>query len=105
MIEMELKHCSKGVQMFRQVNEEERLEQWLRTRARGKARYIWRAGIFGWGLFCWALWVAFEMLGATRPASTLEFCALIFASLVGWLAAGYTVGSILWAMHEKKYWG
>lgn len=84
----------------------ERLRLWERTRALGKARFIWTHGVLRWGgfMFCFSFAVfQHAALGHVfSTAGNLPF-RLILALLV-WAYVGYLYGRSVWARNERGYW-
>jgi|HubBroStandDraft_1064217.scaffolds.fasta_scaffold790455_2 hypothetical protein len=90
--------------MFRssRVDKSEILERmrewWLKTRARGKQRFILLWGVLGWGAWMFIFTSAINIFGRHEKLGWfLPFSLLI------WMAVGYGFGSSMWNHFEDKY--
>jgi membrane protein DedA with SNARE-associated domain len=88
--------------VFKNDTEAER-QHWLRTKARGKSRFIWRE-ILGTVLICLIVVVAVEFFGDhTRPSSVRSGLLVSLMILPIAVLGGYLSGNWKWKDFEKKY--
>lgn len=77
----------------------EEAEGWARTRAKGRARFIWLAGVLQWGLFMGVVWLAVLYLIWGRDKLALG----LLAAIIVCPAAGYRWGVRAWEIQERRY--
>lgn len=75
------------------------VEQWTKTREMGRSRYIWRHGVWGWGLVVGLFWAV--AMAAVQGWDRLPI--LIPVSLIAFPIGGYFFGAWTWKMTEAKY--
>jgi hypothetical protein len=72
---------------------------WLRTKARGKQRFILLYGVLGWGTFMFVFMNVIDIFVRHR---IIDYWWLPI-SFVIWLAGGYGVGISMWNSFEAKF--
>lgn len=86
---------------------EQVIARWERNRARGRRAFIWRRGVFGWGLPAAALTIVYRVfqeqgwqwsLEMSQPLRNGIVVALLVFPLCGWL-----FGRWLWDVGEEQY--
>ena len=83
------------------------LARWARLRAGGRAAFVWRNGVVGWGLpaaVVTALYKVVEAQGLAWPPTLPDELrpALVLIALV-FPALGYLFGGWLWTQGEARY--
>jgi hypothetical protein len=87
-------------------------ERWLRTRAAGRASFIWRYGVIGWGLPAGLFAAGYHFLRLRAISSNpgpLSMATLRpeWASLAGLMVVsgvvGYLLGAWLWDFCEARF--
>ncbi len=74
-------------------------ERWARTRAKGRTRYIWLAGVVSWGLPVAVFWSV--AMAAIQGWDRLWLYHPV--ALVGFPIGGYWFGSAMWRKLEALY--
>jgi hypothetical protein len=94
-----------GTGTFERYTEEERRQAWLQIKARGRRRYVWRAGVIGWGLPVFAIFTPLMLIFGlgTLQLSQTKIAALVMSSLLMWILGGYLFGSSMWRKLDEKY--
>jgi hypothetical protein len=84
--------------MNKSEREKSRREAWLLTRARGRTRFVFVAGV-AWGCFYALAMILFRLFVDHKPldVDSVLFCIAV-AALAGAAAAFWT-----WQMNEKKF--
>jgi hypothetical protein len=77
----------------------EELEQWARTRAKGRARFIWMNGVLGWGLtLAVIIPLVLSLIQGWQPVvRALPFGFIVFP------IGGYVWGVRMWQLSERRY--
>lgn len=93
-----LKQCPSCQADLAEVGTTSEVEEWGRTRLRGRSRYIWVRSVLLWGgllavTSCGALAI---VRGSTDPVSYL-------LASVPWLIGGYVLGHVTWRVSEREY--
>ena len=93
----ELGECPNCHSALAQVGVWSELLEWGQTRRIGRARYVWRRWILGWGsLMALAMSLGFFLRGNTPwPVYTW----IVSGSLVG----GFCLGRLYWRSAERQY--
>ena len=78
---------------------ENQREKWEKTRAKGRAHFIWVRGVLAWGGLTAIFWSAFMgfVIGDAAPLSFLVVAIAIFP------IGGYFWGIWVWEIGERKY--
>jgi hypothetical protein len=80
--------------------DEELLQRWTATRARGRIRYILLRGVLQWGgLMALGMSIGWWLAWGWRPRLLLLIAFLLVCFTVG----GYVVGSCFWKQNERRY--
>lgn len=83
------------------------LKQWEGHRPRGRAAYVIRFGLLGFGLPMLVVMVGYQYYrdyGLTWPGSwEPELIALVVFSVGIWLPVGWLFGSMMWDAMEQSY--
>jgi hypothetical protein len=86
-------------------SEEEKRNSWFDAKKRGNKRFLWRYGIFQWGLIEFlvlSIWALF--LGPrTHALSIAKYISLIILNLIVCSIGGLVFGLFLWSRLQKKY--
>lgn len=85
--------------------------RWQRTRSGGRAAFVWRYGVVGWGLPAGLLGAAYHVLRvhALAPSTPWSLAAMrpLWTSIGGLLvvcgAVGYLLGAWLWDFCEARF--
>jgi hypothetical protein len=77
-------------------------ERWLRAKAKGRQRFIWRSGVLGWGLVTFLIWMPL-LLWSTRQLNWSDALHRSAVSLPIWLLGGYIYGIFAWKRMSGKY--
>ncbi len=85
--------------------------RWTRTRAAGRAAFVWRYGVVGWGLPAGLVSVAYHLvrLHAGDPGMRWTVAAVrpLWVSIAGLLVVcgvvGYLLGAWLWDFCEARF--
>ena len=86
----------------------DRAEDWAKAKAKGKKYFLWRYGVFGYGL---AFAVGMTLIQVVyyviqRPdASPVMLVYWFLFMLVGGLPLGYVWAWVIWSLAERKYKG
>ncbi len=78
---------------------QKQFERWAKTRQIGRSRFIWRFGVFAWGVPVGVIWAI--AMAAMRGWDQLPIF-LPFA-LIGFPIGGYVFGVWIWKISESKY--
>lgn len=76
-----------------------------KLRARGKRWFVYRYGVWGWGLFTWiffTLWIDFFQPGSLRT-HTLQLIVGDLVSFVLFLGGGYVWGLLMWSWLRRRF--
>jgi hypothetical protein len=73
--------------------------KWADIRARGSRRFIFLAGVLGWGLPVAILWAALT----SRMASVEEFVTFLIPAIVLFPIGGYVWGLLMWKWMELRF--
>jgi hypothetical protein len=87
------------------------LQRWERARSLGRTAFVWRYGVFAWGIPAAALTIAYKVFqehGALSPEVlgapfSQKLRIAIAISLVFFPALGHMLGQKLWQQGEAKY--
>ena len=85
--------------MFNKQLTPKRREKVEKIIARGKQSFVWKRGVFGWGVSVWVIFTAWEYYDPFRtPHRLREYGDLLFYlfSLPIWLIGGYVWGLWMW---------
>ena len=85
--------------------------RWTRTRMVGRAAFVWRYGVVGWGLPAGALAVGYQIVRARALAPTVPWSVAairpLWGSIVGLIVVcgvvGYLLGAWLWDFCEARF--
>lgn len=85
--------------------DEKRRQAWLQVRAKGKKRYVWRTGVMGWGLCCFAIFTPTMLfLGPrTHQVTTTEILGTVVLNFFLFAIGGYVFGLTMWKTFNNKY--
>jgi uncharacterized BrkB/YihY/UPF0761 family membrane protein len=91
-------------QMTPQMREQYR-QRWVKMRAGGRTRYIWRYGVLRFGGGCFAIGTPLLLLFAPRTHSLTvsEILASTLISAIIWPIGGYWFGRQTWDLMEKMH--
>jgi hypothetical protein len=78
---------------------QKQLEKWAKTRQMGRARYVWRYGVLGWGLATGVLWSICR--GFLRGGDQLP--VLLVLALIIFPIGGYFFGQWTWKKGEENF--
>jgi len=72
------------------------LRDWATTRQKGRARFVWRRWVLGWGVLLAGLYcVGYAWRGEGDP---------VMYALTGlWPVGGYMIGMLFWRGAEREY--
>lgn len=73
--------------------------KWAVIRARGSRRFIFLAGVLGWGLPVAILWAALT----SQMASVEEFVSFLIPAIVLFPIGGYVWGLLMWKWLELRF--
>ena len=81
--------------------------QWERNRAMGRSTFIWRRGVFGWGVPVALLTIAYQVLQEQgfvwRLVMTQHLKTGIGVAMLVFPLCGYLFGRYLWTTGEENY--
>jgi hypothetical protein len=84
---------------------DDQLEQWAKTRAQGKQRFVWTHGVLQWGGFMFSFsFAVFQHRHFGDVFSTegnLPFRLILALSV--WIYVGYLYGRSRWLRNEQAY--
>jgi hypothetical protein len=75
-------------------------DRWERTRRMGKQAFIWRFGVFGWGLLMTLVFLAVAVADQRNGPGSGNLYVL--APILGF-SGGYVWGLLMWHATEQKY--
>ena len=76
----------------------DRAAKWATTRIQGRWSYVWRTGVFQWGL------IMFAGMGGSQIAQHPEqWLVLLGINLPLWLCGGFLFGLWTWHLCERSY--
>jgi hypothetical protein len=85
----------------------EALTRWERNRAMGRSTFIWRRGVFGWGIPVALLTIAYQIVQeqgfVRRLVMTQHLKTGIGAAMLVFPLCGYLFGRYLWTTGEENY--
>ena len=85
----------------------EALARWERTRAMGRSTFIWRRGVFGWGIPVALLTIAYQVVQEQgfvwRLVMTQHLKTGIAIAMLVFPLCGYLFGRYLWTTGEENY--
>jgi hypothetical protein len=81
-------------------NADKRAEKWAATRARGRHRYVWLAGVVGFGLCGAVIKTIIEHIIASPPG---PFLGRLGISLAVSPIFGYWFASMMWSIGERNH--
>ena len=81
--------------------------RWERNRAMGRSTFIWRRGVFGWGVPVALLTIAYQVVQEQgfvwRLVMTQHLKTCIGVALLVFPLCGYLFGLYLWTTGEENY--
>jgi hypothetical protein len=85
----------------------EALARWERNRAMGRSTFIWRRGVFGWGIPVALLTIAYQVVQEQgfvwRLVMTQHLKTGIAIAMLVFPLCGYLFGRYLWTTGEENY--
>jgi hypothetical protein len=85
----------------------EAIARWERNRAMGRSTFIWRRGVFGWGIPVALLTIAYQVVQEQgfvwRLVMTQHLKTGIGVAMVVFPFCGYLFGRYLWTTGEENY--
>ncbi len=85
----------------------EALARWERNRAMGRSTFIWRRGVFGWGIPVALLTIAYQVVQEQgfvwRLVMTQHLKTGIGIAMLVFPLCGYLFGRYLWTTGEENY--
>ena len=85
----------------------EAIARWERTRAMGRTTFIWRRGVFGWGIPVALLTIAYQVVQEQgfvwRLVMTQHLRVGIGVTMLVFPLCGYLFGRYLWTAGEENY--
>jgi hypothetical protein len=85
----------------------EAIARWERTRAMGRTTFIWRRGVFGWGIPVALLTIAYQIVQeqgfVRRLVMTQHLKVGIGVAMLVFPLCGYLFGRYLWTAGEENY--
>jgi hypothetical protein len=85
----------------------EAIVRWERNRAMGRSQFIWRRGVFGWGIPIALVTVAYQVVQEQgfvwRLVMTQHLKVGIGLAMVVFPLCGYLFGRWLWTEGEENY--
>jgi hypothetical protein len=85
----------------------EALARWERNRAMGRSTFIWRRGVFGWGIPVALLTIAYQVVQEQgfvwRLVMTQHLKTGIAVAMLVFPLCGYLFGRYLWTAGEENY--
>jgi len=83
------------------------IARWERTRAMGRSTFIWRRGVFGWGIPVALLTIAYQVVQEQgfvwRLVMTQHLKVGIGVAMLVFPLCGYLFGRYLWTTGEENY--
>jgi hypothetical protein len=86
-------------------SEEEKRNRWFEVQKRGRKHFVWRCGIFQWGLtefLVLSTWFLF-FAPRTHALSIVKYISLIILILIVCSIGGLVFGLFFWSYQKKKY--
>lgn len=81
--------------------------RWERNRAMGRTRFIWRRGVFGWGIPVALITIAYQIVQeqgfVRRLVMTQHLRTGIAIAVLVFPLCGYLFGRWLWTTGEENY--
>jgi hypothetical protein len=85
----------------------EAIARWARTRAMGRSTFIWRRGVFGWGIPVALITIAYQVVQEQgfvwRLVMTQHLKTGIGVAMLVFPLCGYLFGRYLWTTGEENY--
>ena len=85
----------------------EAIARWERNRAMGRSTFIWRRGVFGWGIPVALLTIAYQVVQEQgfvwRLVMTQHLKVGIGVAMLVFPLCGYLFGRYLWTTGEENY--
>ncbi len=85
----------------------EAIARWERTRAMGRSTFIWRRGVFGWGIPVALITIAYQVVQEQgfvwRLVMTQHLKVGIGVAMLVFPLCGYLFGRYLWTTGEENY--
>ena len=85
----------------------EAIARWERTRAMGRTTFIWRRGVFGWGIPVALVTIAYQVVQEQgfvwRLVMTQHLKVGIGIAMLVFPLCGYLFGRYLWTAGEENY--
>ena len=85
----------------------EAVAQWERNRAMGRSTFIWRRGVFGWGIPVALVTIAYQVVQEQgfvwRLVMTQHLKTGIGIAMLVFPLCGYLFGRYLWTAGEENY--
>ena len=85
----------------------ETIAQWERNRALGRSTFIWRRGVFGWGIPVALVTIAYQVVQEQgfvwRLVLTQHLKTGIAIAMLVFPLCGYLFGRYLWTAGEENY--
>jgi hypothetical protein len=85
----------------------EALARWERNRAMGRSTFIWRRGVFGWGIPVALITIAYQVVQEQgfvwRLVMTQHLKTGIAIAMLVFPLCGYLFGRYLWTTGEENY--
>jgi hypothetical protein len=85
----------------------EAIVRWERNRAMGRSTFIWRRGVFGWGIPVALLTIAYQVVQEQgfvwRLVMTQHLKTGIGVAMLVFPLCGYLFGRYLWTTGEENY--
>jgi hypothetical protein len=83
------------------------MARWERNRAMGRTMFIWRRGVFGWGIPVALLTIAYQIVQEQgfvwRLVMTQDLRSGIAVAALVFPLCGYLFGRWLWTTGEENY--
>lgn len=83
------------------------IARWERNRAMGRTMFIWRRGVFGWGIPVALLTIAYQVVQEQgfvwRLVMTQDLRSGIAVAMLVFPLCGYLFGRWLWTTGEENY--
>jgi hypothetical protein len=83
------------------------VERWKRTRAMGRTTFIWRRGVFGWGVPVALVTIAYQIVQeqgfVRRLVMTQHLKVGVGIAMLVFPLCGYLFGRYLWTAGEENY--
>lgn len=82
-------------------------QRWARLRSAGRASFVWRYGVFGWGAPCGIVSVCYHVLKERGFVWPIPSFANLWVGIIGLLVAsgatGYLLAAGFWDACEASY--